>query len=88
MRPLDEEGAAWKRDVPAVEAHGRGWPLALCWAALEVIERNIIPCKRVDGKMNVMLPEGVSTKDFEDWLNKKPGCKDLKFVEQGVKNGG
>lgn len=31
----------------------------------------IIKCQRIDGKLVIKLPEGVTAKDFEDWLNDK-----------------
>lgn len=40
-----------------------------------------VKIQKVDGETRVMLPEGVSAKDFEDWLNDVPHKKQLQFEE-------
>lgn len=41
----------------------------------------IIKVQKIDGEFRITLPEGVSLKDFEDWLNKRPNHKNLCFEQ-------
>ena len=39
-----------------------------------------VKVQRVDGKLKVRLPEGVTAQDFADWLNCEPNRKALKIA--------
>ena len=38
--------------------------------------------KRIDGEEHLQLPEDVTAKDFEDWMNKVPGSKRIKIYRE------
>ena len=40
-----------------------------------------VKSQRVDGIFRIQLPEGVTSQDFVDFLNKEPGRKDLEFED-------
>ena len=41
-----------------------------------------IKAQRVDGVLRIQLPEGITAQDFTDYLNKKPGRKELEFEDE------
>ena len=41
---------------------------------------NTVVLQHVDGVLRVRLPEGVTAKDFENWMNKTDDKPELTFV--------